>query len=85
VKATYNILMGEESVVVEEPFTKLWTLKTLPSAQFTAWRVLCNAIATKDNLLRCGIPLVCVRCPLCGAKEDSVRHLYFECRVSWRI
>ena len=76
VKAAYNFLMGE-SVVVEKSFAELWTLKTLPSAQFTAWRVLCNAIATKDNLLRRGIPLVCVRCPLCGVEEESVICLFF--------
>jgi len=74
-----------ESVVVEKSFAELWTLKTLPSTQFTTWRVLCNAIASKDNVLRCGIPLVCVRCPLCGVEEESVRHLFFEWKVSWRI
>jgi len=70
VKEAYNILMGEEYVAVEEPFVELWTLKTLPLTQFTAWRVLCNVIATKDNLLRCGIPLMCVWCPLCGVEEE---------------
>jgi len=75
VKAAYNILMGEESVVVKEPFAKLWTLKTLPSTQFMALRVLCNVIATKDNLLRRGISLVCVRYPLCGVEEES--DIYF--------
>ena len=25
------------------------------------------------------------RCPLCGVEEETVRHLFFECRVSWRI
>jgi len=27
---------------------------------------ICNVIATKDNLLRRGIPMVRARCPLCG-------------------
>jgi len=62
-----------------------WTLKTLPSAQLLAWRVICNAISTKDNLSRRGITLMSDRCPLCGAEEESVRHLFFECRISWRI
>ncbi|XP_068472094.1 uncharacterized protein [Phaseolus vulgaris] len=72
VKAAYNILLGEESVVDEELFTEFWTLKSLPSTQFTAWRVLCNVIPTKDNLLRCGLPLMSDRCPLCGVEEESV-------------
>ena len=84
-KATYNILMGEEFVVVEELFAEFWNLKTLPSAQFTAWRVLCNVVPTNNNLLRRGIPLMSDRCPLGGVEEKSVRHLFFECRISWRI
>jgi len=23
--------------------------------------------------------------PLCGVEEESVRHLFFECKISWRI
>ena len=84
-KAAYNILLGEEAAGSREPFAEFWTLKTLPSSHFTAWKVLCNAIATEDNLLRCGIPIACVGCPLCGVEEETVRHLFFECRVSWRI
>jgi len=85
VNSAYNILLGEEATGSGEPFAKFWTLKTLPSSHFTAWRVLCNAIITKDNLLRRGIPMVCVRCPLCGLEEETIRHLFYECRVSWRI
>ena len=51
VKAAYNILLGEESKVIGDPFAEFRTLKIVPTLQFTAWRVLCNAIATKDNLL----------------------------------
>jgi len=31
------------------------------------------------------MPMACVRCPLCGVEEETVRHIFFECRVSWRI
>jgi len=82
VKAAYKCLMGEMSVVDEDLFVKFWSLKTLPSAQFMAWRVLCNVIPTKDNLSRRGITLMSDRCPLCGVEEESVRHLFFECRIS---
>jgi len=85
VNAAYNILLRDESIVFGDPFAKLWTLKTLLSSQITAWRMLCNAISTKDNLLRRGIPMVCVQCPLCDVEEKTVRHPFFECMVSWRI
>jgi len=63
VKAAYKCLMGEEPVVGEDLFANFWTLKILPSAHFMAWRVLRNAIPTKDNLSRRGIPLTSDRCP----------------------
>jgi len=85
VKATYQVLLGEENVEGEDVFASFWNLKTLPSAQFTAWRVLCNVIPTKDNLSRRGLLLISDRCPLCSVEEESVRHLFFECRISWRI
>ena len=85
VKAAYKCLMGETSVVGEDLFVNFWTLKTLPSAQFMSWRVVCNVIPTKDNLSRRDIPLMSDRCPLCGAEEESVRHLFFECWISWKI
>jgi len=85
VKAAYLVLLGEENVEGEEVFASFWNLKTLPSTQFMAWRVLCNVIPTKDNILRCGLLLISDRCPLCGVEEESVRHLFFECRISWRI
>ena len=82
VKAAYKCLMGEMSVVDEDLFVNFWSLNTLPSAQFMAWRVLCNVIPTKDNLSRRGRTLMSDRCPLCGVEEESVRHLFFECRIS---
>jgi len=77
VKATYNSLLGEESVVYGDLFAEFWKLKTLPSTKITAWRVLSNTIATKDSLLRHDNSLVCDRCPLCGVEEDTVSHLFF--------
>jgi len=41
VKVAYNILLGEESTVVGDPFVEFWKLKILPSSQVTVWRVLC--------------------------------------------
>jgi len=85
VKATYNFLLGEEPAEYKDMFVKFWKLKTLPSKQFTTWRVLTNTIATKENLLRHGISLLCDHYPLCDVDEETIRHNFFECRVSWRI
>ena len=47
--------------------------------------MLTNTIATKDNLLRRCLILVSNICPLCGEEVEMVNHLFFECKVSWRI
>ena len=74
VKATYNILLGEESAGYGDLFMEFWNLKILPLTQITDWKVLSKAISTKDNLLRRGISLVCDCCPLCGVEEERVSH-----------
>jgi len=78
-KATYNIILGEESAGYGDLFAEVWNLKILPSTQITAWRVVSKAIATKDNLLRCGVSPVCDRCPLCGVLEETVSRLLLFC------
>ena len=50
VKTTYNHLKGVEQGGNGDFLAKFWKLKTLPSVQVTAWRVLTNAIATKEIL-----------------------------------
>lgn len=84
VKVEYNYLKGKEFSVYWDLFAEFWKLKTLLSTQISTWRVLTNTIATKDNLLRRGITLLCDR-PLCDVKEETINHLFFVCRVSWRI
>jgi len=84
-KSIYQWMILLSSFLLQKWKLCFWNLKILPSAQFTAWRVLCNVIPTKDNLLRRGLLLMSDRCPLCGVEEELVRHLFFECRISWRI
>jgi len=66
-------------------FEKFWKIKVLPSAQTTTWRVLINSITTKNNLLRRGVLLVSSLCGLCGEEEKIVCHLFFKCKVAWRV
>jgi len=66
-------------------FNWFWRIKALHSAQVTTWRVLKNRITTKVELHRHGIVVESVLCCFCGAKEEEVRHLFFECRISWMV
>jgi len=81
VKVTYNYLKGVEQVGFGEFFEDFWKLKTLSSAQVTTWRMLTNTTVTKDNFLQRGIILLSNHCPFCGEQEETVNHLFFECRI----
>ncbi|XP_068477366.1 uncharacterized protein [Phaseolus vulgaris] len=62
---------------------KLWRYKALPSALFTAWRVVENRIASKVNLVRRGVAVENSLCCLCGEEEEEEScHLFFVCRMS---
>ncbi|XP_068471708.1 uncharacterized protein [Phaseolus vulgaris] len=69
---------GEYSPV----YSKVWRCKALPSALFTAWRVLENRIASRVNLVRRGVAVENLLYCLCGEEEESSCHLFFVCRMS---
>ena len=52
VKSTYNKLMGMNEREQNEAFKKFWKTKALSSAQYFAWKVLLNKVATLNNLGR---------------------------------
>ena len=54
----------------------------LPSALFTAWRVLGNLIASKANLVIRGVIVDCSSCCLCRDEVETTRHLFFKCRIT---
>ncbi|KAL8534352.1 hypothetical protein ACS0TY_010388 [Phlomoides rotata] len=55
----------------------------LNKATITAWMILKERVATKDNLTKRGSnfsPLEKL-CPLCNKEEESTRHLFFNCET----
>ncbi|XP_058776370.1 uncharacterized protein LOC131650686 [Vicia villosa] len=50
-----------------------------PKAIITLWLVCHGKLATKDRLLRFGMLQDSI-CSLCGEKDESIQHLFFECR-----
>ena len=76
-KTAYNHLKGVVQCGNRDFLMEFWKVKSLPSAQVKARRVLPNIIATKDNLMRRGMVLVSNLCPLCDEEEETVNHLFF--------
>jgi len=66
-------------------YEALWSIKVLPSALTTSWRVLDDRLPTHANLERRGLILESNRCAMCGEDEETGSHVFFECRVAWRV
>ncbi|KAL8485026.1 hypothetical protein ACS0TY_027359 [Phlomoides rotata] len=52
-----------------------------------AWRVMWNRLPTKMNLQKRNIlsSSDMVKCALCGEKEESGSHIFFECDISYKV
>jgi len=62
-----------------------WTIKALPSKMTTAWRVLVDKLPTRVNLEKKGTDLDSNVCVICGEEEETCNHVFFKCKVAWRV
>jgi ribonuclease HI len=56
----------------------IWRPFIPPSRSLVAWRIMHNVIATDDNLVRRGFPVVSC-CSLCGRDYETADHLFLRC------
>ena len=66
-------------------FCKLWRCKAVPSALLLAWRLMENKLATRVNLRRRGVLVDNSMCSLYGKKEETCRHLFFDCSFAKQV
>jgi len=66
-------------------FEGFWSIKALPSAMITAWRILVDRLPTQVNLEKRGIVLESSTCVFCGEEEESGSHVFFKCKVALRV
>jgi len=85
INSAYNCLRTRDEGANSTLYVALWSIKALPSALTTAWRVLNDRLPTRANLERKGLIQESNMCVMCGKDEESGIHVFFECRVAWRI
>jgi len=66
----------------QKVFRLLWNLKIVLSAIICAWRLLLDRLPTRVNLVRRGIQVGNVCCPLCSEGVETAQHLFSTCRVA---
>ena len=81
IKAAYDWIKGTQQSVSWAP----WMLNRvlLRKHQLFIWLLAHGRLLTQDHLLKFGIELTNT-CYLCGDKEETIDHLFFECEYNMR-
>jgi len=86
VKSAYEkmqgICNGEQLLVFQSLYGGL---KLFHHRFFFAWRVMLKGVPTKVNLRHRRVLLNNYGCALCGEQEESVSHLFFDCKVASKV
>ncbi|KAG9441971.1 hypothetical protein H6P81_017825 [Aristolochia fimbriata] len=83
VASAYTHLLGNPSGSSQAKLA--WKMEAPPKVKMFIWSVAHNRILTRENLVRRGIPLPSLLCPLCEDKQESVDHLLLQCTMAWHI
>ncbi|KAL8547690.1 hypothetical protein ACS0TY_007131 [Phlomoides rotata] len=65
----------------------IWNKFTPAKVTANSWRLLWDQLPTKVNLRRRNIldTNQNLRCVLCNEKDETGRHIFFECEVSYKV
>lgn len=62
----------------------IWKLQTAPKIKTFIWRAVSNAISVGELLVKRGIKMdPC--CQDCGAQEESINHIIFQCSIARQV
>jgi len=53
-----------------------------PTAQLCVWRAFLNRLPTRTNLVRRGVHLTNILCPMCNKYDETVNHLFITCEIA---
>ncbi|KAL2965842.1 hypothetical protein AAZX31_16G084300 [Glycine max] len=70
---------GLESGILDDCYSKLWTLKVPSKVTVFVWRLLRDRLPTRLNLQRRQVQLTDILCPFCRNKEEDATHLFLHC------
>ena len=75
----YRLLLGDLEKVRWDRI--VWGRFNIPKNSFVYWLAILNRLKTKDRI-KAFVDMPNTDCLLCGEVEESVSHLFFDCRVS---
>lgn len=64
----------------------IWSGVALPRAELVTWFIIQKRLNTRDRLCSLNIiPENQTACLLCNEVIEAVSHLFFECKISWKL
>ncbi|CAN0887225.1 hypothetical protein LINGRAHAP2_LOCUS15567, partial [Linum grandiflorum] len=78
-----NIKFGP-ALLHSSDWTKLWSLPIQPKLKFFMWKVFHDVLPIKEALQQRSV-VIDALCPVCGIREESLFHLFFECIVARQL
>ena len=62
----------------------VWALKLPRKIQSFVWRLSCNILPTRDNLVKRNISSP-MECPICGAASETTKHIFGQCIYARKV
>ncbi|XP_038996646.1 uncharacterized protein LOC120121327 [Hibiscus syriacus] len=63
----------------------VWSGLAPPRVETFLWQVSHRRLAVRSELIKRGVTLEEVSCPLCAKQEETVQHLFISCQVAWDL
>ncbi|KAE8678433.1 hypothetical protein F3Y22_tig00111410pilonHSYRG00088 [Hibiscus syriacus] len=63
----------------------VWSGFAPPRVETFLWQVSHQRLAVRSELIKRGVTLEEVSCPLCAKQEETVQHLFISCQVAWDL
>lgn len=63
----------------------VWNKFNVPKHGFITWLVCHKKLLTRDRLKAWNMEVADARCLLCGAVDESIKHLFFRCLYSQQV
>lgn len=82
ISLVYDLLRGDRSIFPW--YKRVWSLMSNAKQNFHLWKVMSNALNTKDKLFKIGIIPDDI-CVFCHAESECNTHLFFECNFVYQV
>ncbi|KAJ6839458.1 uncharacterized protein M6B38_314970 [Iris pallida] len=82
-RSCYNLI--RHTFPLSPDYEFVWCKGLARKMQLCVYKLLLGRLLTRDRLSSFGVAVPDPICVLCSSAPESIRHLFFECDVTWHI